>query len=404
MHPDAMPEKVLAPGTQRARARVALRCSLCGASFEVEPHRRHTAKYCSRACQHASRRAPALPCPTCQKPVRRPPSDPDRQYCSVQCRDAGRRVSVPCQACGKPMSLKLSESRARLFCSRKCMQTAWSCSYCAKLRPANRRGQEFCSERCALGARLETEGDEDGARRAVCGRCTRVLPATEFTVERANRNGLSNRCKQCTRDYYAQRKHRYRERRYVYKAAAGGKLLPFTEDDRAARFSMWGGRCWRCGVAGATEEDHVKPISQAGWHCLANLRPICHSCNASKRGSWPLTPNYLRANFGTVTAAMGSRVEERPTRQPRVDFHCPVCGQTRNMTASAAKGRKACSKECAYRGRTLPLVTLHCAACNRPFEVHHSVARTRRYCSHPCATRIRRRTTASTGSVPLFEL
>jgi 5-methylcytosine-specific restriction endonuclease McrA len=152
---------------------------------------------------------------------------------------------------------------------------------------------------------------------------------------------------------------------------------------------MWGGRCWICGIADATEEDHVKPISRAGWHCLANLRPVCHSCNARKRGAWPLTGELLRANFRHPAPRAGSDVTERRPREPRVSFTCPVCGGTTLMRACDARNRKTCSVECGRRGRTLPLVRLTCAGCGIPFEVHHSVALRRKYCSHACALRSR---------------
>lgn len=288
------------------------------------------------------------------------------------------------------MSLKLSEARKRLFCSRKCMQTAWGCAFCSRIRPTERRNLDHCSERCALLHRLEREGDESGEQRAICGRCQRILPADAFHKERKNRSGLSNKCKDCARDQYQRSKHRFRERRYIYKAAEGGKMIPFTEEERAARFSMWGGRCWKCGIAEATEEDHVKPISKAGWHCLANLRPVCHACNSSKQGRWPLEGDWLRANFKHPDPRPGSDAEERRPREPRVDFTCPVCGKTKNIRACEARNRKTCSQECGNTIRTLPLVTLTCAHCKDPFDVHHSTKDTRRFCSHRCFTSSRR--------------
>jgi 5-methylcytosine-specific restriction endonuclease McrA len=153
---------------------------------------------------------------------------------------------------------------------------------------------------------------------------------------------------------------------------------------------MWGGRCWKCGIADATEEDHVKPISKAGWHCLANLRPVCHSCNASKQGRWPLEGDWLRANFKHPRPRDGSDVEQRRPREPRVPFTCPVCGKTETIRACDARNKKTCSQQCGNALRTLPPVILTCQHCGKGYEVHHSVARTRRFCSHPCATASRR--------------
>lgn len=388
-----LPVLSLSPGrgsSERTRGQFPMVCQNCTTTFHVEAYRRDTAKFCSRSCKNQAARAPEQPCPTCSTPVRRPPSDPDRQFCSTKCRDAGRRVEKPCLVCESPMSLKLSQSRTRLFCSRKCMQAAWACAFCAKIRPVERRDLEHCSERCALAHRLEQEGDETGVRRAICGRCQRILPAGAFHKEKKNRNGLSNRCKDCAREEYQRNKHRFRERRYTYKAAEGGKIIPFTEEQRAARFAMWGGRCWKCGIADATEEDHVKPISKAGWHCLANLRPVCHNCNSSKQAKWPLEGEWARANFKHRSPRPGSDVDQRRPREPRVDFTCPVCEKTESLRACDARNRKTCSTECGRAIRTLPLVTLTCANCTKPFEVHHSTRHTRRFCSHPCATSSRR--------------
>lgn len=375
---------------RRVGGSIPIVCAHCGATFHVNEYRRETARFCSRTCQGLARRAPDGPCLTCGVPVRKTRSDPDRQYCSITCRDAGRRVTKPCQVCNAPMSLKRSEALNRYFCSRKCMQRAWGCAFCALIRPADRRGSEHCSERCALLHRLELEGDETGERRAVCGRCQRILPANAFHQEKKNRNGLSNRCKDCTREQYRRNKHRFRERRYTYKAAEGGKIIPFTEEQRAAQFSMWGGRCWKCGIADATEEDHIKPISKAGWHCLGNLRPVCRACNASKRALWPLEGDWARANFKHPAPRPGSDATERRPREPRVDFTCPVCRKTVPMRACDARIKKTCSQECGYALRTLPLVTLICAQCGGPFAVHHSTKNTRRFCSHRCATDSRR--------------
>lgn len=65
----------------------------------------------------------------------------------------------------------------------------------------------------------------------------------------------------------------------------GAACVPFTPAQLAARVAVFGGRCWMC--RGPYQHlDHVKPISKGGSHMLANLRPACASCNASKRDKW----------------------------------------------------------------------------------------------------------------------
>lgn len=72
-------------------------------------------------------------------------------------------------------------------------------------------------------------------------------------------------------------------KRHARRAA---RSVPFTASQLAAKLAYWGERCWMCrGAAGAV--DHVKPLSRGGWHMLANLRPICTSCNSRKRNRWP---------------------------------------------------------------------------------------------------------------------
>lgn len=65
-------------------------------------------------------------------------------------------------------------------------------------------------------------------------------------------------------------------------------VVPFTAQQLSHRMSMWPG-CWMCG--GPKDSiDHVKPIAKGGAHCLANLRPACQPCNASKQAKWPYVP------------------------------------------------------------------------------------------------------------------
>jgi len=69
-------------------------------------------------------------------------------------------------------------------------------------------------------------------------------------------------------------------------AKASVLALPFGVDQLAARTAMFGDRCWIC--RGPYEAlDHVKPLCKGGPHMLANLRPICATCNARKGGRWP---------------------------------------------------------------------------------------------------------------------
>lgn len=63
------------------------------------------------------------------------------------------------------------------------------------------------------------------------------------------------------------------------------RVVPYNKDQLAQRLAMFSHKCWMCG-APADTIDHVKPLKLNGLDCLANLRPACRSCNASKKASW----------------------------------------------------------------------------------------------------------------------
>jgi len=69
------------------------------------------------------------------------------------------------------------------------------------------------------------------------------------------------------------------KRRARLKAAPGWDYT--TADHVAARWAMYGNKCWMCGQS-ATQTDHVIPLSLGGSHWPSNLRPICGQCNRKK--------------------------------------------------------------------------------------------------------------------------
>jgi 5-methylcytosine-specific restriction endonuclease McrA len=378
--------------TRRARRPpVTVACAQCGTTFTVQANRAETAKFCSRACQGLARRAPEFPCAVCGAPVKKVKTFPNRKHCSLACRDAAGRAAVTCQHCGTSFTMKASEAAGRLFCSRACMQAAWRCGGCAKFVPADRRDtSRYCSERCVLNAELDQEAEETGVRRAYCFGCHEVKPAEEFNREKTNRNGLSARCKACARVKYEESKDAYRLRRYRYKAAAGGQIIAFTPEQKAARFAMWGGRCWRCGIGEATEEDHVKPIAKGGSHCLANLRPICQKCNTAKRDLWPLTSTWSFPGFRHPTPAPGSDRERRRPREGRREHSCPQCLRVAMVPAYWARSHIYCSRVCHYAAKTLPPILLVCAGCHREVTLPgHRANMKRQFCSNACANPVR---------------
>jgi 5-methylcytosine-specific restriction endonuclease McrA len=86
----------------------------------------------------------------------------------------------------------------------------------------------------------------------------------------------------------------YIRNREARKIGAAGTC---TEEQAAARWAMYGGRCWMCGGT-ATDDDHYKPLStrrmppgsKAASNWPANIRPACGPCNSRKHDKWPYKP------------------------------------------------------------------------------------------------------------------
>jgi 5-methylcytosine-specific restriction endonuclease McrA len=58
-----------------------------------------------------------------------------------------------------------------------------------------------------------------------------------------------------------------------------------SSEQLSARIDFYGNRCYLCGTQ-ADEIDHVIPVARGGSNWPANLRPICKSCNSSKKDRW----------------------------------------------------------------------------------------------------------------------
>jgi len=57
--------------------------------------------------------------------------------------------------------------------------------------------------------------------------------------------------------------------------------LPDKADFRSI-CEAYGNRCLRCGSEGPLTRDHVQPKSRGGDESLANMQPLCRSCNSKK--------------------------------------------------------------------------------------------------------------------------
>jgi 5-methylcytosine-specific restriction endonuclease McrA len=189
-------------------------------------------------------------------------------------------------------------------------------------------GARCCSDRCEAELAAAGAAGVDLEQRKTCCGCTTAKPLSEFWDAARRPDGTSmsadgkqSRCKVCVRAGARHHSRRAGARRRVRKSA---REIPFTAAQRTARWSLWVSRCWICGIAGATEEDHVKPLSKGGWHCLANLRPISKPCNVRKSNRWPLATEYTFHGYrhphprqGTDTHPLRAQHEVRCTHCSR---------------------------------------------------------------------------------------
>lgn len=73
--------------------------------------------------------------------------------------------------------------------------------------------------------------------------------------------------------------HQARSRRL----AAARRVAKHTEREWRLLVHACGYRCVRCKVAGEPlDKDHIVPLCMGGHDGLANLQPLCPSCNSSK--------------------------------------------------------------------------------------------------------------------------
>ena len=132
-----------------------------------------------------------------------------------------------------------------------------------------------------------------------CPGCDETKAAEDFYVRK--RGGLQSRCKLCSAasfsDWTVANPERYRETRAAWTAANLDKLRnyarkrraleleadgDFTDAEFAALKEATGNVCLCCGASGDLAADHVIPITKGGPNDIANIQPLCKSCNSTK--------------------------------------------------------------------------------------------------------------------------
>lgn len=119
-----------------------------------------------------------------------------------------------------------------------------------------------------------------GRQKAWRERNAEHLSACKRAYHLANAEKIRERARLWKLTHRAEATANNARRRARLKGAAGWGYT--TNQHVAWRWEMWGGRCWICNSA-AEATDHVLPLNDGGPHWPANLRPICTSCNSSRK-------------------------------------------------------------------------------------------------------------------------
>lgn len=135
----------------------------------------------------------------------------------------------------------------------------------------------------------------------ICSSCNRIKNVAEFHDTEGGVLGKSSRCKDCKseffQDYYHKNKDAISAKRDEWarnkkdkrrasgqkrRALVNGGGGSFTDDEWLTLCSKFDNRCLVCGSKGNLTTDHVVPVVLGGSSDIANIQPLCVSCNSSK--------------------------------------------------------------------------------------------------------------------------
>lgn len=143
-------------------------CPICDEEFEVGQRE----EYCSRSCANeAKKNGVEKTCPSCGEDfwVRESMRDHYR-FCSMECRQEGRTVTITCEQCGDAVEADKSQADRRKYCSKACRYEAngweeWDdyriCEGCdCRFEP---RGHEakYCCQACFYEDRRSEDARPD---------------------------------------------------------------------------------------------------------------------------------------------------------------------------------------------------------------------------------------------------
>lgn len=201
-----------------------------------------------------------------------------------------------CEKCGTMFEAVHTDTR---FCSKTCSYAAWALTNAAKRAASQSRYYEKNKEEVlARGAEWVKENRER----------TREIKRKHYALNRdkiiARSAAFQQANPELANSYKAKhektdagrltRKATIHRRRARIKANGGS----FTREEFVALVERCGHRCVACATPASAvnlEPDHIVPIKLGGSNDIANIQPLCRSCNAKKAAN---VVNYLATQGG----------------------------------------------------------------------------------------------------------
>jgi hypothetical protein len=152
-----------------------------------------------------------------------------------------------------------------------------------------------------------------------CSTCGEIKKSNKFNIKASSPDNLSSWCKECNSKYLKEWAKNNRDKKTestkndykkntdtiksrvkkwrienpemkliqsrTYRARKNGAEGFYNKEQLKDKIDYYGGKCWICG-ADYQAIDHVKPLHKGGSNWIANLKPICISCNSSKGDKW----------------------------------------------------------------------------------------------------------------------
>lgn len=206
-----------------------------------------------------------------------------------------------CSVCGetKPLSDFYRQAKAKDGRQAQCKACAKAKSLAKyrddpeKFRDSSKRYYHKNRDEVLSKAREWRKDNLDFARERARGYAAKYRREKPWVfAERYEKEREANLARQAI--YRAENPEVFRAKAAARRALlAGATIVPFTAEQLRLRMSMFGNKCWICGISVQCETsaiDHVKPLSRGGLHVLSNLRLSCRLCNTRKHNTWPFSP------------------------------------------------------------------------------------------------------------------